>query len=68
MEMGINGLKKEKEKKTKPQNITEIFRRCKLKEKNNQETINQKFKRRYNYYERKKFLMTWKKTGKTSRK
>jgi hypothetical protein len=35
MEMGINGLKKEKEKKTKPQNTTEIFRGCKLKEKNN---------------------------------
>jgi hypothetical protein len=29
-----------KEKKTKPQITTEIFRSCKLKEKNNQETIN----------------------------
>jgi len=38
--MCINGLKKEKEKKTKPQITTEIFRSCKLKEKNNQETIN----------------------------
>jgi hypothetical protein len=66
--MGINGLKKEKEKKTKPKNKTEIFRSCKLKENNNQETINRKLKRKHNYYERKKFLMTWKKTGKTSRK
>jgi len=32
MEMCINGLKKEKEKKTKPQNKAEIFRSCKLKE------------------------------------
>jgi hypothetical protein len=68
MEMGIYGLKKEKEKKTKPQNTTEIFRSCKLKKKEQPGNSKPKIQRKYNYYERKKFLMTWKKTGKTSSK